>query len=520
MQEQELELAKRLCDDELVARLTCCVKEDREVTARLLVHLGEVDARGLFRDLGFSSMFDYAVQALHMSESEAWLRIRSARLAREFPMALGMVARGELHMTALKLLAPVLTPSNVELLDKARFKSKLEIQALIATHFPLPDVQSAIRKLPTPRSASATAHMQLASNSARQCSGAEAAEPEHVPVLAFGLATSKASGHATHSASVGIATLAGSQHAAHSASESNECDALPVARVRGTQTAGFGGRSLVAATAASSIVPLSPGRYKVQFTASEALVDKVNEARDLLQNQVLNGELAIIVDRALDLLIAERKKQLFAQTSKPRTQRHSASDSTADKVEPATPVARAEPRGSNPNTRHIAHALRRQVYERDAGRCCFVSTDGRRCGARGNLEFHHITPFARGGEATLENICLMCRSHNSLIAERDYGREFVKRCISERGSAPSLRSQERSRRRADAEQIGRAKASRSGPPASTLPRVHAHHVAGQTLVGLGPDHRDLRSALAGGAVSQGQTGAGAACDGAGTVTRT
>jgi hypothetical protein len=127
MQEQELENAKRLSDDALITQLTRCVKEDRDVTARLLVHLGEVDSSGLFRDLGYSSMFDYAVQALHMSEAEAWLRIRGARLGREFPTALAMVARGELNMTALKLLAPVLTPFNIELLDQARFKSKLEI---------------------------------------------------------------------------------------------------------------------------------------------------------------------------------------------------------------------------------------------------------------------------------------------------------------------------------------------------------------------------------------------------------
>jgi hypothetical protein len=414
MQVQELEFAKLLSDDELVAKLTCCVKEDREVTARLLVHLGEVDARGLFRDLGFCSMFDYAVQALHMSESEAWLRIRSARFAREFPAVLGMVARGELHMTALKLLAPVLTPSNVELLDKARFKSKLEIQALIATHFPLPDVAGTIRKLPTRKSASATTYVQLASNSthlggaagavgaagaagaagavgAADAVGAVGAASGHGTLAGFALVTSNSSAHATCPATVRLAISKSSEHATRAASDSMERDALATAFGRGAQAAAFGGRSLVPAPVASSIVPLSPGRYKVQFTASQDLVDKFEEARDLLQNQVLSGELAIIVDRALDLLIAERKKQLFAQTSKPRTQRHSVSDSIPDNVEPATPVTRAESQASKQNTRHIANALRRQVYERDAGRCCFVSKDGTRCRARGNLEFHHIT---------------------------------------------------------------------------------------------------------------------------------
>ena len=177
MQEREWEFAKQLRDEELIATLMRCVKEDRDVTARLLVHLGEVDARGLFRDLGFSSMFDYAVQALHMSESEAGLRLRAARLGREFPSALAMVARGELHMTALKLLAPVLTTSSLDLLDQARFKSKLEIQKLIAARFPQPDVASVIRKLPAPRPASAPASstgapcVELASrrNASRPC---------------------------------------------------------------------------------------------------------------------------------------------------------------------------------------------------------------------------------------------------------------------------------------------------------------------------------------------------------------
>ena len=197
----------------------------------------------------------------------------------------------------------------------------------------------------------------------------------------------------------------------------------------------------------------------------------------MFRNQLPTGDLPSIVERALALLIAERKKQRFAQTNKPRVLRLSESDAATDKARPtshavraeaqpskpntsrithtssdaptgkARPTAsavRAERQSSKPNTRHIAHALRRQVYARDAGRCRFVSPDGTRCGARGNLEFHHIVPFARGGEATLENICLMCRALNALIAERDYGREFVKRRIADRSAAaPRVRLQAR-----------------------------------------------------------------------------
>ena len=61
------------------------VQQDRALTARLLLHLGEVEARGLYRDRGFSSMFDYAVEALHMSPNEAYVRLREAKVARDFP---------------------------------------------------------------------------------------------------------------------------------------------------------------------------------------------------------------------------------------------------------------------------------------------------------------------------------------------------------------------------------------------------------------------------------------------------
>jgi hypothetical protein len=56
-----------------------------------------------------------------------------------------------------------------------------------------------------------------------------------------------------------------------------------------------------------------------------------------------------------------------------------------------------------------------------------VSSDGRRCSERGFLEFHHHDiPYAKGGAATIENIRLVCRAHNALLAERDFGRTFMR----------------------------------------------------------------------------------------------
>src|SRR5213593_5084044 len=42
----------------------------------------------------------------------------------------------------------------------------------------------------------------------------------------------------------------------------------------------------------------------------------------------------------------------------------------------------------------------------------YVARHIRRCTARGFLEFDHIVPFAVGGEATVENLRLLCKIHN------------------------------------------------------------------------------------------------------------
>ena len=70
------ETIQQLADDALIQGLTHSVKGDRQLAARMLFEMGELEARGLFRDLGCFSMFEYATKKLGMSESEAGLRLR------------------------------------------------------------------------------------------------------------------------------------------------------------------------------------------------------------------------------------------------------------------------------------------------------------------------------------------------------------------------------------------------------------------------------------------------------------
>src|SRR3954452_2779378 len=103
---------KSLANDELLAGLSSIVLRRNQVTAEALAYLAELDERRLFLDLGFASLFEYCVEALGLCESTAGRHIAAARVCRAHPQAFAMVARGDLHASALSLMKKHVTPEN------------------------------------------------------------------------------------------------------------------------------------------------------------------------------------------------------------------------------------------------------------------------------------------------------------------------------------------------------------------------------------------------------------------------
>jgi 5-methylcytosine-specific restriction endonuclease McrA len=126
------------------------VGEEREVTAKLVAYLGEVEERRLHLEAGFPSMFAFCIKELGMSENEAFRRLNAARLGRRFPVVHELLASGAVHLSALELLREYLTDENhLELLGGVSGRSKTEVLALLALRFPKADVPTTIRKLPS-----------------------------------------------------------------------------------------------------------------------------------------------------------------------------------------------------------------------------------------------------------------------------------------------------------------------------------------------------------------------------------
>jgi hypothetical protein len=138
-----------LSDPELLKGLTSLVAQDCATTAELLAHIAEFDARRLYLPAAHPSTYSYCVNELHLSEDAASKRIQAARLARQFPVLFEALADGRLHLSAVCLLAPYLTPENAEgLLAEAAHRTKAEIEELLVRRFPRSEAMGLVVVLP------------------------------------------------------------------------------------------------------------------------------------------------------------------------------------------------------------------------------------------------------------------------------------------------------------------------------------------------------------------------------------
>src|SRR6478609_3541192 len=140
---------KSMADHELLAGLSSIVGRRNQITAEFLAYLAELDQRQLFLSLGFSSLFEYCVEALGLCESTAGRHIGAARVCRNHPAVFAMVASGTLHASALSLMRKHLTSENAgELFELCSRRSARQVEELLAARFPRPDVRELIRRLP------------------------------------------------------------------------------------------------------------------------------------------------------------------------------------------------------------------------------------------------------------------------------------------------------------------------------------------------------------------------------------
>ena len=253
-----------LTDEELMARLDALCARNTKLMVQLLLHLGEVDARGLFRDDGHTSMFVYCKDRLRMCESAIWRRLHAARLCRRAPRLVELLEAGKVHLSGLAMIEPRVSDERLEvLIDEVAGKSKRQIEKMLVTASPKPDVPTSLRKLPD----------RATSRSGGDASGV---------------------GDST-TADLSMATMVGA---------SIEGLKLPTPPSRRARTE-----------------PLSETTHKLQLTMSEEPRAKLERAAELMSHSNPSGDLAVVFERAVDALLEKLEKARFGSRAQKRTKK-------------------------------------------------------------------------------------------------------------------------------------------------------------------------------------------------------
>ncbi|ABS25027.1 HNH endonuclease [Anaeromyxobacter sp. Fw109-5] len=338
---------------ELTNHLVRLLREEQGAMADVLLALADFDRKKLWRELGHTSLFYYLYRELRLSKGAAQNRKTAAELIQAFPEVEAALRAGELCLSTVNELAKVLTPENrAEVLPRFFGLSRREAEAVAvslrpAEVVPTRDVITAFRPAAI---VAATAQAVLLAPSPE--SAALRVHPDEPVVVHLDEPTSPV------------------------------VVAAPI--------------PLPSPPPRESVERLDAELARVHVTVSRRFLEKLEAATDALGHACPGGSAAEILERGLDLILAQHAKRR-GLVEKPRKSR----------------------RGSRRDT--IPAEVKREVWRRAGGQCEWRFESGERCDCRRRLEYDHIEPLALGGASTMDNVRLACRPHNLLSARQIFG---------------------------------------------------------------------------------------------------
>ena len=358
-----------LSDRELLAQTSNLARVERHLQGAIIDHLAEIETRSLFLRRGFASLFEYAVRELGYSDAAAGRRIAAMRLCADNPHTRERLRDGSLSLSAAAEL------------QWAFDRQRRRVPPVAATATPPAATTPAVAALPTepPLVLDAVGRQKL---------------------------VEEAAGKSTRQVKRMLADL-----------------------------------DPELAAAADRVRPLGNGRYELKALIDAECQRGLEQLAGLLSHvdpRMTVGQLVgRLVREALDRHDPSRRRPRTGSrpadahahaaptpAAEPKADRRTASPpkQTARPAVSATSTAQTGPGcdghaapapKSRASGRAIPAAVKREVWQRDGGRCRYVDPHtGRRCTSRHLLQIDHVLPYTLGGGSDPGNLRLLCHAHH------------------------------------------------------------------------------------------------------------
>ena len=418
-----------LSDRELLRQTGALVRHERHLQGAIIDHLAEIEARRLYLQQGCSSLFNYAVRELGYSDAAAGRRIGAVRLCADQPGARERLRDGSLTLSAAAELQWAF--------DRQRRRGSIAGTASSAPEGAVARGAAAADSAPVAH-AVGSAPAEAARADDPVADAASAAPPSHSEPAPL------------------VLDAAGRQKLVKEAAGKS---ARQVRRMLADLDPEL-------APPADRVRPLGDGRYELNAVIDADCQQGLEHLRGLLSHvdpRMTVGQLVgRIVQEALERhdpnrpprraragsraaqcesqpvpaakeqtapepghAVTAQDEAILAGTTPtpegtPRPKPTSAPSPTRQEATDRRTAAGTKPAGAATSTpkpygtgRAIPAAVRRQVWQRDGGRCSYLDRKtGRRCNSRHLIEIDHILPYALGGGADPVNLRLLCRAHH------------------------------------------------------------------------------------------------------------
>ncbi len=125
-----------LSDQELLSNTKKLVKEEKNLTLKIIEHLEEVSKRKLYCDLKYQSLFEYCVYELGYSRDEAYRRLDAMKTSKKVPEIKKELGNGTITLSTINLMSDFLNASakkNItinsrEILTQIKGQSKKDVE--------------------------------------------------------------------------------------------------------------------------------------------------------------------------------------------------------------------------------------------------------------------------------------------------------------------------------------------------------------------------------------------------------
>ena len=369
---------KKLSNQQLLSQTKFLVQKERNTHIQVLHHLEEIDSRKLYLELGFSSLFDYAVKELGYSEGAAYRRIKAMKLCRDLPDTENRLQSGKLSLSSASQLQAFFEKQAKKIKTE---QSKKEIKLSHQTEVQRSKLsnQGIKKEMQETNEPSLSLSMEKKQDLVKKAEGCSTR------------ATMKLLSEADPSLSVS------------------------------KEKARF----------------LGNGKVEIKLVIDEKDHKKLEELKSLLSHKspvLSHGELlSILLEEALKKHDLRRKKirkntQKEKVTSPQKWESKGIDNKQGHKNKSRQPLVTSPQEWEYRNkakkiNRAIHTHLKKHIWERDEGQCTYVHPQTKRkCSSKHLLQIDHIKPFSLGGRSEADNLRLLCAGHNQLRSEKTFGR--------------------------------------------------------------------------------------------------